>query len=177
MAVAHRMYARALFGAAQEQGRLGPVREELADFVATVHEVPELAALLRNPEIDRAAKAEALGELLRDADELVRNFLRVLVDKGRETHLDEIAREFESLVAAAEQRLEVELTTAVELSDDEAERIVRQSEEASGRRGDATRRVAPDMIGGIILQAGSQRVDASVRGRFERLRRELLTRA
>src|SRR3712207_6719963 len=125
------MYARALFQAAQEHGRLAEAREELADFVTTVRAVPELAALLRNPEIDRAAKADALGEILRDADELVRNFVRVLVDKGRETQLEEIHREFESLVAAAEQRLEVELTTAVELSDDEAERIVSQIEEAS----------------------------------------------
>ncbi len=177
MAVAHRMYARALFEAAQEHGRLGEVREELADFVTTVREVPELGALLRNPEIDRAAKAAALGDILGGGDELVRNFVRLLVEKGRETQLEEIEREFHALVAAAEQRLEVELTTAVELSDEEAERIVRQIEEASGRRVDATRSVDPDMIGGIILQAGSQRVDASVRGHFERLRRDLLTRA
>ena len=42
MAVAHRTYARALFQAAKEQGRLAQVREELGDFVAAVEQVPEL---------------------------------------------------------------------------------------------------------------------------------------
>ena len=171
------MYARALFDAAQDHGRVQEVREEVADFVQTVAAVPELGALLRNPEIDRAAKAAALRDILGDADELVRNFVLLLVEKGRVAELEEIAREFERLVAASERRLEVELTTAVELSDEEADRIVRQIAEVSGREVDATRTVDPDMIGGIILQAGSQRVDASVRGRLERLRHELLTRS
>ena len=171
------MYARALFDAAQEHGRLQEVREELADFVQTAAEVPELAALLRNPEIDRAAKAAALGDILGGADVRVRNFVLLLVEKGRVAELEEIAREFERLVAASERRLEVELTTAVELSDEEADRIVRQIAEVSGREVDATRTVDPEMIGGIILQAGSQRVDASVRGRLNRLRHELLTRS
>ena len=48
-------------------------------------------------------------------------------------------------------------------------------EAASGRKVDATRRVDPDLIGGLVLQAGSLRVDASVRGRLERLRRELVS--
>ena len=174
MAVAHRMYARALFEAAQQSGRLEAVRDDLADFVGAARDVPELRALLANPELDPRAKVAALEDLLGGADELVRNFLLVVVEKGRGGEVSEIEREFERLVAAEQGRLEVELTTAVELSDEDAARIVRQIEEASGRTVEATRRVDPEMIGGIILQAGSQRVDASVRGRLERLRRELV---
>ncbi len=177
MAVAHRMYARALFEAAQEHGRLEQVREELSDFAAATREVPELGALLRNRELDPRAKMGALAAVLDGADELVRNFVLVVVQRGRASQLDEIEREFERLVAAEQGRLEVELTTAVELSDEEAARIVRQIEQASGRTVEATRRVDPSMIGGIILQAGSQRVDASVRGRLQRLRHELTTRS
>ena len=87
----------------------------------------------------------------------------------------EIRREFERLMAEEERRLAVELTTAYELSDDDARQIVGQIEHASGRPVDATRNVDPQLIGGIVLQAGSLRVDASVRGRLERLRRELTT--
>jgi F-type H+-transporting ATPase subunit delta len=53
---------------------------------------------------------------------------------------------------------------------------VQRIEKASGRSVEATRSVDPELIGGMILQAGSLRVDASVRGRLERLRRELVTR-
>ena len=86
-------------------------------------------------------------------------------------------REFERLVAAAEGQLDVELTTAYELSEEETSAIVDQIAEASGRRVRATRSVDPALIGGIVLQVGSRRVDASLRGRIERLRRELTTRS
>jgi F-type H+-transporting ATPase subunit delta len=151
------------------------VHEELDDFAAAVADVPELRAVLRNPQIDPRTKARVLEALLGDADELVRNFLRLTAEKGRVAEIEEIAREFDRLVAREERRLNVELTTAFELSDEEAQRIVSQIEEASGRKVDAKRSVDPELIGGLVLQAGSLRVDASVRGRLERLRRELVS--
>ena len=175
MSVAHRTYARALFQAAKEKGRLAQVREELGDFTAAIDDVPELAALLRNPQIDPRAKAQALEDVLGGADELIRNFVLLAVEKNRGAQIREMQREFERLMAQEERRLTVELTTAYDLSDDEARQITAQIEQASGRPVDATRNVDPDLIGGIVLQAGSMRVDASVRGRLERLRRELIT--
>ena len=71
--------------------------------------------------------------------------------------------------------LDVELTTAHRLSDEEFGRVIGRIEEASGRKVQATRQVDPDLIGGIVLQAGSMRLDASVRGRLERLRQDLST--
>jgi F-type H+-transporting ATPase subunit delta len=173
MAVVARTYARALFEAAQEQGRIDDVREELDAFASAIDEVPELRSLIRNPELDPPEKAKALDALLEEADELVRNFIRVVTEKGRAPILGEIAREFDLLVAAEEQILSVELTTSYELSDDEAAAIVKQIEEASGRRVEATRTVDPDLIGGLVLKAGSLEVDSSIRGRLDRLRRNL----
>ena len=173
MAVAHRIYARALFDAAKEQKRLSQVDEELGDFVAATREVPELRALLENPEIDHRTKQAALGELLAGGEEMVRNFLLLLIEKGRAIQLEEITREFEALVAAEEKRLSVDLTTAYELSDDDAKQILAQIEKQSGRQVEATRNVDPDLIGGFVLRAGPMLVDASVRGRLERLRQDL----
>lgn len=176
MAAAHRIYASALFEAAEEQGRLAEVREALGDFLAAAESVPELGALLENPEVDSETKAGVVRDLLAEADPLVRNFLLLVVEKGRAGELAEIAREFDQLVARAEGRLDVELTTAVELTEDEASDILRQIESGSGRRIEATRSVDPDLIGGFILQAGTFRVDASVRGRLDRLRHQLVRR-
>jgi len=131
--------------------------------------------VLRNPQVDPRTKSGILEDLLGDADELVRNFLRLTAEKGRIAGIEEIVREFERLVAAEERRLNVELTTAYELSDEEAGEIIKQIEHASGRKVDATRSVDPDLIGGVVLEAGSLRVDASVRGRLERLRQELVS--
>ena len=122
-------------------------------------------------------KAELLHDLLGGADELLRNFLRLLAEKGRIGEIEEIAREFDRLIAAQERRVKVELTTAYELSDEDAAEIVRQIEQSTGRTVEATRRVDPSLIGGIVLQADTLRVDASVRGRIERLRQDLVTRS
>jgi F-type H+-transporting ATPase subunit delta len=177
VSVAHRTYARALFQAAKEKGRLAKVREELGDFTAAINEVPELDALLRNPQLDPATKSEVLDKLTTDSDELVRNFLRVIAARGRGGQIEEIAREFDALYAVEERVLNVELTTAYDLSDDDAREIVSQIEKASGRTVEARRSVEPDLIGGIVLKAGSLRVDSSVRGRLNRLRRQLATRS
>jgi F-type H+-transporting ATPase subunit delta len=173
VAVVARTYARALFEAAKDESRVDQVRDELATFVEAVDEVPELRSLIRNPELDPLTKASALDAVLEGADELIRNFVRVVTEKGRAAQLDEIAREYEALVAAEEQILSVELRTAYELSDDEAAAIVRQIEQASGRRVEAERMVDPDLIGGLVLKAGSLEVDSSIRGRLARLRRDL----
>jgi len=170
VAVAHRMYARSLFQAAREQDKLDVVNRELGEFTAAIADVPQLRNVLSNPELDRADKAAVLGEILGDADELTRNFVLLVTEKGRATELEEIYRELEALIDAEQRRLTVELTTAFELSDEEADSILKKIQAASGREVEATRKVDPSLIGGIVLQAGSMRVDASVKGRLDRLR-------
>lgn len=177
MAVAPRLYARSLFQAAREAGRLDVVHAELGEFATAVEQVPELRGLLSNPQIERDEREAALREILADADELVRNFVLLLSQKGRAAQLDEVYRELDALVAAEAGRLTVELTTAYELSDDEAASIVQKIERSSGRTVEATRSVDPKLIGGIVLQVGSHRLDASVRGRLSRLRHDLVTRS
>jgi F-type H+-transporting ATPase subunit delta len=177
LAVSHRMYARSLFQAARDAGRLDVVHEQLGDFAAAIGDVPELRQLLENPELDPREKAGVLGEILGDADELVRNFVLLVSEKGRAGEIEAIYAELDALVAAEQRRLLVELTTAYELSDDEAASIVEKIERSSGRTVEATRTVDPSLIGGIVLQVGSHRLDASVRGRLSRLRHELVTRS
>jgi len=150
------------------------VSEELADFAAAVRDVHELRAVLRNPLLEPSEKVGVLDQLLGGAEELLRNFLRLTAEKGRIGDVEDIAREFDRLMAREERRLNVELTTARELSNDEARELLQQIEQASGRKVEAKRRVDESLIGGFVLQAGSMRVDASVRGRLEGLRQELV---
>jgi F-type H+-transporting ATPase subunit delta len=173
MSVVHRVYARALYDAAKERDRVAAVQRDVDDFVAMLRAVPELRAVLRNPQLDPRAKSSAVDAIVEGGDELVSNFLHLLVEKGRAGEAEEIAREFERLVAAEQGQLNVELTTAFELSDEEAQEIVGQIEQTSGRKVEATRAVDPRLIGGVVLQAGSYRLDASVRGRLNTLRRQL----
>src|SRR5262249_18053761 len=151
IAAAQRIYARALFEAAEEKGRLPVVREQLGELANAIATVPELAALLDDPETEASVKADVLGQILTGADDLVRNFTLLALEKGRASELGEMAAEFESLVAAEARVLDVELTTAAELSDADFKRIVADIEKKSGRKVQATRSVDPDLIGGIVL--------------------------
>jgi F-type H+-transporting ATPase subunit delta len=175
MAVAHRVYAEALFEAAKEKKRLDRVRQELDELATALEDSDELRRFLANPQIEPTTKRAVLEELLAGADELVVNFVRLLAEKDRIGELRDVYEEWARLLAREERVLELELTTAIELSDEEADRVVQQIEEASGRRVVATRIVDPNLIGGLVVQAGSLRLDASVRGRLEQLREELTT--
>ena len=76
------------------------MREELEDVVNALDTVPELSALLENPEIESHVKARVLDEVLGGADELVRNFVRLAVEKGRAGEIRAEVAEL-ALVAAA----------------------------------------------------------------------------
>ena len=177
MAVAHRVYAEALLQAAREHGRVDGVREELGDFVAAVEASDDLRSFLRNPQVEPHVKRDALEALLGEADPLVRNTLLLLAEKGRIAEVEDVQRELERLIAIQERILELELTTAVALSDEEAAKVISQIEQTSGRKVEATTKVDPDLLGGIVIQAGSKRLDGSVRGRLEQLRQELKARS
>ena len=176
MAVAQRVYAEALLEASKDEDRLPRVREEFDEFAAALAESDDLRGFLRNPQVETETKLAALDDLLEGADALFMNFVHLLAEKGRIAEAEDVHREFGRLIAREERVLELELTTAVELSDKEAAKVVKQIEEASGRRVEATRVVDPDIIGGLVVQAGSMRADASVRGRLDQLREELINR-
>ena len=144
--------------------------QQLRDALAGA---PEFEQLLENPEIDSRVKADVLARVAGGADEIVVNFLKLIAEKGRAGEIPEMVEELDALVAAEQRVLDVELTTATTLTDEEFGRILGRIEQASGRKVQAERKVDPDLIGGIVLQAGSMRLDASVRGRLERLRHDL----
>jgi F-type H+-transporting ATPase subunit delta len=174
VAVAHRVYAEALLEAARDEKRLDQVREEFDDFAAAVAESDDLRRFLENPQVEARTKRAALDELLEGSDDFFLNFIRLLLEKDRIAEVADVYHEWTRLLARQERILELELQTAVELSDEEAAKVVGEIEQASGRKVVASRTVDPDLIGGLVVQTGSLRLDASVRGRLEQLREELM---
>ncbi len=148
------------------------MHREVQELRTAVDSNEELRSFLQNPEVESDVKADVLTRIAAGSDPQVGNFLRLLAEKGRAGELPQIADELDTLVAAEQRILDVELTTATELSEADFKRILGSIEGASGRKVQATRKVDPDLIGGIVLQAGSMRLDASVRGRLDRLRHD-----
>jgi F-type H+-transporting ATPase subunit delta len=171
-------YAEALFEAAREQDELEEVFSDLEEFVAALHESEELSLFFYGGQVPERQKRRAIDGLTEGMKTQATNFLKVLVDNGREEILEEVLGRYEQLVKEHLGRIEVEVTTAVELSeeqlDDLKERLARVLE---GREVILETKVDPDLIGGAVFRFGGRLMDGSIRGRLEGLREEMLERS
>jgi len=75
------------------------VHEAISDFARAIEETPELRTVLKNPQLESSAKAAILADLAGDEQVLFRNFLRLVAEKGRAGEIEDIAKEFERLMA------------------------------------------------------------------------------
>ena len=168
-----RVYGGSLFEVARKEGKLELIREQLAQFADAVRESQQLQVFLFSPHFSTQEKKAGLERALEGADEVLMRFLELLVEKHRMPVLFRIRQEYESLCEQAERRLGVEITSAVELDPAMAEEVAEQIGAHTGRRIELRRRVDPEIIGGLILRVGNSILDASVRTRLERLRRQV----
>jgi F-type H+-transporting ATPase subunit delta len=170
-------YAEAPVEAARERDELEEVLEELEDFEAALEESEELRLFFYGGQIPEREKRRAIDALTEGMSLTTRNFLKVLSDNGREEILEEILVRYEELVKEHLGRVEVEVTTAVELSEDELDLMKeRLGSSLEGREVILQTTVDPNILGGAVFRFGGRRVDSSVRGRLEGLREEMLER-
>ena len=171
-------YAGALFEAARERGELEEVLSDLREFVAALHESEELRLFYYGGQIPERQKRMAIDGLTEGMKTLTTNFLKVLVDNGREEILEEVLGRYEQLVKEHLGRIEVGVTTAVELSQNQLDRVKeRLGSVLEGREVILETNVDPELIGGAVFQFGGRMMDGSIRGRLESLREEMLERS
>ncbi len=170
-----KVYAQALFDAAQEADAVAAVGRELGDFVAALAASAHLRNVLADPQIETSAKLRIVAELTRGAQPLVANTLQLLLDRGRFALLEEVRAEFDALAAAEAAVINVEVTSAVALTPEAHDKIAARVQEATGRRVELAERVDPAILGGLVLRVGDVIVDGSVRSRIRQLRRRLAT--
>ena len=170
-------YAHALFEAAREREELEETLENLKEFVDALHESEELREFFYGIHIPESQKRRAIDALTEDMSTSARNFLKVLVDNGRVEILEDLVPRYEDLVEEYQGKVEVELTTAVELSDEMLDRLKsRLGEILDGREVVLETNVNPDLLGGAIFRVGERQVDGSIRGQLQALREEMLER-
>ena len=171
-------YAEALFEAAHERGELEEVLTDLQEFVGALHENEELRLFFYGGQIPERQKRRALDGLTADMTTSTTNFLKVLSDNGREEILEDVLRRYEELVEEHLGRVEVEVTTAVELSEESERRLKeRLGRLLEGREVILETRVDPNLLGGAVFRFGGRMMDGSIRGRLESLREEMLERS
>jgi ATP synthase F1 delta subunit len=168
-----RVYADALFRAAKDADRLDVVREQLNQFTDALAENREMQVFLFSPYFSSAEKKEGVHKAIEGADELLVNFLDLLNDKHRMPVIFRIQRAFEEMWAKENKRLDVNVTSAVELDPGVAERLGEEIEKQTGQKVSLTSNVDEDILGGLVLRVGNMVLDASIRNRLDKLRKNV----
>jgi F-type H+-transporting ATPase subunit delta len=114
-------------------------------------------------------------ELTGGGEELMRNLLRLMVDKNRESELSPIYRAFVALVEQAQGLVHVEVVSAIPLTAALQEVLRKKIEFSLKKTVELTLTVDKEILGGLRLRIGDRVADASVRYRLEQLRELLIT--
>ena len=164
-------YASALFDLASEAGTVTAVESDLDTLAEALRESAELRALIRNPEVSREALGRVLaglGDTLKLAD-LTRSFLGVLAQNRRVGELPAVIRAFQSIAAAQRGEVTAEVASAHALTDEQLSTLEQKLRARQGRTVKLQTRVDPDLLGGLVVTIGSQRIDSSIRSRLNSL--------
>lgn len=164
-------YAQALLSIAQSKDNVDELSVIAGSFLNLLKESDGLSAFLANPVMDGDAKKGVLNQVLgEDTNLQMKNFLMLLVDRGRIYLIGPILEQFQAKVRELTQTVLAEVTSAVELSDEQKE-TVRQKVQGmtKAKSVELASRIDPELIGGVVIQIGSQVLDASIRGQLRRI--------
>ena len=169
---AARRYAKAVFELAEQEGQVDEWGRRLAALRQSMSE-PEVAAVLTNPTIATEERMTLISAAPHVFDPEATNLAKLLIESNRVRDIGAIEEEFQRLADNAAGRVRATVTTAVELTERDRDRV---EDELSKRLGKQIRMqvvVDPRILGGLKLQYGDRLVDASVSTRLQQLRRRL----
>ena len=170
-----RPYAKAVFEHAVEKGQLDQWSEMLASLSALTAE-PQVKSLLDNPAVSDTRKAEVLIDLAGLTEtESVRNFIQALSDHKRLNAINAICQAYEALKAQLQQQVDVEVISAFDLSDAQAEALSKALASKLDRQVNLTSKTDQSLIGGVVIRAGDLVIDGSVKGRIEKMAWDVLS--
>jgi F-type H+-transporting ATPase subunit delta len=167
------VYARALFEAAKENDVLDRVHDEVGEIADALEENDELKRFFFSPSFSAEEKKDAVEKVVSDADERTVNFLKLLAERHRLPVLFRIRRDFDELWAEEKKLLSVSVTSAVQLDDELVKDIGKRIEEQTGRDVELSSQVDPYVLGGLVVRVGNMVLDASIRNRLEKLRKQV----
>lgn len=178
-----RPYARAAFEVAEESGRLGPWSEALETAAAFLAD-GTVEKFLANPALSDDERLEFLSGLMKSAgseaavldgsDRAGTNFLKLLLEYGRVGALPEIAEHFARLKAGIENTVDVTITAAVPLSDEQQRNIAAALQSKLGREVRLQTVTDENLIGGAVIRAGDVVIDGSLKTRLDALSHALV---
>jgi F-type H+-transporting ATPase subunit delta len=171
-----RRYADALLGAAEKEGGVEPLLAEFAEIQTEVIErFPRFAAILESPRVPVKEKDRMLVEIFdKRTSDVALKFLRVVNRHGRLDLLGTILREAESIWEKRQGRLRVNVRSAVPLEANQVDAL--KNRLAALLKATPVLEVwtDPSLIGGLVIEVGDHRFDASIKSRLQQIRQRLI---
>ncbi|MES2121128.1 MAG: F0F1 ATP synthase subunit delta [Pseudomonadota bacterium] len=164
-------YASALFDLARDERKIDAVGRSLDALNAALADSKDFSELVASPLVSREEAGKALAALAPKLglDPITANFLGVLARNGRKSQLRSVIRSFRRLAADHRGETTAEVVTARPLADDQIAQLKTQLRARAGRDVTIEAQVDPAVLGGIVVKMGSQRIDASIRTKLNRL--------
>ncbi len=167
-----RRYSQAVFDIAREKNELDKWQSDLKK-IATLADDVEFIALLENPKVRFEDKAKILAKGLGDVNPLALNLVYLLVTKGRFGMVADIADEYQRLLDSYRGIEQAEVTTAIELDDEERRKLEERLETVVGKKVVLKPRIDPSVLGGIVARVGGKLLDGSTRSKLVALKKAL----
>jgi len=167
MAEINRLYGKALFDLALQQGNMETCLEQAA-LVRDMLELPESRQMLTNPLVPKASKLRFLNETFPGTlMEPLRSYLELLIDKNREEILPSSITEFLSMGDRWRGVVEAHVVSAAELRPEQLSALQEVLARKTNKTVDMSMTVDPSLIGGFYLNVGGYTVDRSVRRQLQ----------
>jgi F-type H+-transporting ATPase subunit delta len=159
---------------AREQGQLAAMEADMRLVANTCAENRELVVLLKSPVVRSDAKGRILKGIFDEkVGEITRTYMAILVRKGREALLPDVAAAFTELYKLDQNIVSAVVSSAVALNDEARARVIALAEKQHpGKTIDLQEKVDPALIGGLSIHIGDELYDGTVSRRLADLRRE-----
>lgn len=176
MSLLGKRYGEALLGVAIEENRIDEYKENLECLIKYFEDVLELKPFIMSSEIGKQQKKDTICKILEsDCDEKFLNFVKVLIDRDRMNILSDILENYEALSNKYQNIIEIKVTSALELDNEDIEGIKRKYKNYfDGFSIKIKNVVDKNIIGGLKLEFGDTVIDATLKTRLEDLRNHML---
>lgn len=167
-------YAKALFMSSKDRDVLEAVREDMELILAAVTGIPDLRKLLESPVIEAGKKTSVLLSIFEGKiSDLTLDFIRLVTGNNREDYLDGISRHYIKLYKEEKGIKIASVETAAPLTKELRQEMIALIKKAFKAEIELHEEVKSELIGGFVLRVEDQQLDASVRGKLIRIKKEL----
>jgi F-type H+-transporting ATPase subunit delta len=168
-------YCRAIFQSALEKKILDKVNQDMI-FISEICKMPEMKEFLQSPIIVPSKKEAIFHNILGDnVEHITLSMIDLIVQNGRETFIPAIVRNFIYETKKYKGITESVLTTAVRVDDKVKKQITDLISEVFKTKVELKENIDPEIVGGFILQVDDNYIDASIKNKLRKIRKELIS--